>query len=169
MKRIITITLMTLIAVSITAQSSVDKLFNKYQGRDGFVSITINGNLLKFLAESDDSDDDFLKHADKFTTIRILVQEDDEMEIENFYDMVIDEVSKSGYEEMVSVKSADEDLKILVKADGKVFKEFLLIAGGDDNALIQIKGSMTFNDVKEMSTSFQDGKGISGISGIDIF
>ena len=164
-----TITLMMLIAVTITAQSSIDKLFNKYQGRDGFVTITINGNMLKFLAEVDDSDDDFIKHANKFTSIKILVQEDDEMEIENFYDMVIDEVNRSGYEEMVSVKSSDEDLKILVKADGRVFKEFLLIAGGDDNAIIQIKGNMTLDDVKEMGTSFKNGHGISGISDIDIF
>ena len=164
-----TITLMTLIAVTITAQSSIDKLFDKYQGKDGFVTLTINGNLLKYLAEVDESDDDLLKHANKFSTIRILVQEDDEMKIENFYDMVIDEVNRSGYEEMVTIKSSDEDLKILVKADGRLFKEFLLIAGGDDNAIIQIKGSMTLDDVKEMSTSFKDGHGIGAISNIDIF
>ena len=164
-----TIALMTLIAVTITAQSTIDKLFDKYQGKDGFVTVTVNGNMLKFLAEVDDSDDDFIKHANKFTSIKILVQEDDEMEIENFYDMVIDEVNRSGYEEMVSVKSSDEDLKILVKADGRVFKEFLLIAGGDDNAIIQIKGNMTLDDVKEMGTSFKNGHGISGISDIDIF
>lgn len=158
-----------MLAATVFAQSSIDKLFNKYQGKDGFVTITINGNLLKFLAEIDDSDDDFLKHANKFSSIRILVQEDADIETDNFYDMVINEVNRSGYEEMITIKSSDEDIKILVKADGKVFTEFLLIVGGDDNAIIQIKGNMTFDDVKEMSTSFKDGHGISGISNIGIF
>jgi hypothetical protein len=35
--------------------------------------------------------------------------------------------------------------------EGKVFREFLLIAGGEDNVIVQIKGNMTFNDAKKFS------------------
>lgn len=151
--------LMTLFILTASAQSSIDKLFDKYQGKDGFVTVTISGNLLKLLG-SDDDEDDFLKHANKFTSIRILAEDSEFESPENFYDLVINEVDKGGYEEMVVVNSSDTDLKILVRADGKVFKEFLLIAGGDSNAIIQIKGELTRNDVKEMSESVKDGKGI---------
>ena len=35
--------------------------------------------------------------------------------------------------------------------DGNKFTEFLLIAGGKDNALIQIKGSMTLDEAKKFA------------------
>lgn len=155
MKRIITPLLMLLFTVSLSAQSSIDRLFDKYQGKDGFVTVTVSGSFLKMMGNFDD-DDEFLKHSDKFSAIRILAQEDDFMEVDNFYDMVIDEIEKGGYEEMVRINSADSDVKIMVKADGDVFTEFLLVAGGDDNAIIQIKGRLTRKMVREMSESVDD-------------
>lgn len=147
--------------VSASGQSSIDRLFEKYAGKEGFVTVSINGNLLHLIAALDDEeDDDFMKHADKFTTIRILAQEDDFIDSENFYKQVIDEVNRSGYEELMTINSSDSDVKILVKSEGKVFKEFLLIAGGDENALIQIKGNLSYEDVKEMGESVKEGKGI---------
>jgi hypothetical protein len=38
-----------------------------------------------------------------------------------------------------------------VRTDGNKFKEFLLIAGGEDNAVIQVKGDLTLNDAKKLS------------------
>lgn len=146
---------MLLFTVSLSAQSSIDRLFDKYQGKDGFVTVTVSGSFLKMMGDFDD-DDEFLKHSDKFSAIRILAQEDDLMEVDNFYDMVIDEIEKGGYEEMVRINSADSDVKIMVKADGDVFTEFLLVAGGDDNAIIQIKGRLTREMVREMSESVDD-------------
>lgn len=167
MKRLLSIAVLALFTLAISAQSSIDRLFNKYQGNKGFTTVTVNGNLLKMFADADDEDDeDLMKFADKFTSIRILTQDDDEMDVENFYDMVIDEVNKGGYEEMVTINSGGDDVKIMIKAEGKVFKEFLLIAGGDENAIIQIKGNFTYDEVKEMSKSVENEKGIS-FSGLD--
>ncbi|MEE4116166.1 MAG: DUF4252 domain-containing protein [Marinilabiliaceae bacterium] len=167
MKRLLSIAVLALFTLALSAQSSIDRLFNKYQGQKGFTTVTVNGNLLKMFADNDDEDDeDLMKFADKFTSIRILAQEDDDIEVENFYDLVIDEVNKGGYEELVTINSEGDDVKIMIKADGKIFREFLLIAGGDENAIIQIKGSFTYNEVKEMSKSVENEKGIS-FSGLD--
>jgi len=167
MKRILLMTVLTTFILSASAQSAIDRLFEKYQGSKGFTTVIINGNMLKLIAalDDDDNDDEVMKHADKFTSIRILAQEDGTVTDDNFYDMVTGEVEKGGYEELVTVNSSETDLKILVKADGKVFREFLLITGGDDNAIIQIKGNMTFDEVKEMSESVKDDRGFK-ITGI---
>jgi hypothetical protein len=42
-------------------------------------------------------------------------------------------------------------MRMLVRSEGNKFREFLLIAGGRDNALIQIKGSMTFKEAQRFS------------------
>ncbi len=162
MKRIITPLVLLVFTISLSAQSSIDRLFDKYQGMDGFVTVTVSGNFLKLIGEFDD-DDEFFKNSDKIAVIRILAQEDDNMEVDNFYDLVMDELDKGGYEEMVRVNSSDSDVKIMVKAEGDIFTEFLVVAGGEDNAIIQIKGKLTEKIIKEMSESINDDNNIFGL------
>lgn len=133
-------------------QKSIDALFEKYAGKDGFTTVTINGNLLKLahIFDKDDNDNDMPADV---TEIRILSQEDDEMNVENFYNLVMKDIDLSNYEEFMRVKESDQDLRMLVRTDGDKFKEFLLITGGKDNAIIQIKGNMTYEEAKKFSSS----------------
>ncbi|MEA1886647.1 MAG: DUF4252 domain-containing protein [Bacteroidota bacterium] len=155
MKRILTPIVLMVFTISLSAQSSIDRLFERYQGVDGFVTVTVSGDFLRMVGEFD-NDDEFLRNTDNFTSIRILAQEDENMEVENFYDIVMEELEKGGYEEMIRVNSSDSDVKIMVKAEGKIFTEFLVVAGGDDNAIIQIKGRLTDKIIKEMSESINE-------------
>jgi hypothetical protein len=59
------------------------------------------------------------------------------------------------------VKKSDQDLRMLVRSEGNKFKEFLLIAGGTDNALIQVKGSMTYEDAKKFSKDAEKDHGMN--------
>jgi hypothetical protein len=70
------------------------------------------------------------------------------MKVDNFYNLVINDIDLKNYDEFMRVKKSDQDLRMLVRSEGNKFKEFLLIAGGDDNALIQIKGNMTYAEAK---------------------
>ncbi|MFO7853030.1 MAG: DUF4252 domain-containing protein [Bacteroidota bacterium] len=163
MKKILTLIVLMVCTISLSAQTSIDRLFERYQGVDGFVTVTVSGSFLKMIGEFDDDDDEFMKNAENFTSIRILAQEDENMEVENFYDIVMEELDKGGYEEMVRVNSSEADVKIMVKAQGKIFTEFLVVAGGDDNAIIQIKGRLTDKIIKEMSESINDDNATLGL------
>ena len=74
MKRLLLFTVLTITFTFVYGQKSIDALFEKYAGKDGFTTVTINGNLLK-LAKCFDNDDD---HDDNsipanITEIRILI------------------------------------------------------------------------------------------------
>jgi len=132
-------------------QKSVDKLFEKYSGSDGFTSVTFSGNLLKFCV-SDDDDKGHNPLPQKITEIRILAREDDNKEVMNFYENVMKEINQSDYEEFMRVKKSHQDMVMLVKAEGKRFRELLLVAGGDDdNVIIQIKGDMSVEEADKFS------------------
>jgi hypothetical protein len=141
-------------------QKSIDALFDKYSGKDGFTTVTINGSLLKlakcFGGDTGDKDD----HPASIDAIRILTQEDKTLKVGNFYDMVIKDIDLTAYEEFMRVKESDQDLRMLVRTDGNKFKEFLLIAGGEDNAVIQIKGDLTLNDAKKISEDARKNNGL---------
>jgi hypothetical protein len=155
--------LLIVLAISATAafpQKSIDALFEKYAGREGFTTVTINGNLFKLAACLGDTNDD-----DSFPSgaseIRILTQDDETLKVENFYDMVIKDIDLKNYEEFMRVKESDQDLRMLVRSEGNKFREFLLIAGGKDNALIQIKGNLSFDEAKKMSENLKKENGLN--------
>jgi len=152
MKRLLLISLLTISFTFVYGQKSIDALFEKYAGKEGFTTVTINGNLLK-LAKCFDNDADHDKNSisANITEIRILSQEKDDIRVENFYDMVIKDIKLDKYEEFMRVKESDQDLRMLVRTEGKRFKEFLLIAGGESNSIMQIKGDLTLDDAKKLS------------------
>jgi hypothetical protein len=150
MKRFLLIIVLTITASLAFSQKSIDDLFERYAGKDGFTTVTINGNLLKLARCLGDKDDEPLFPAN-ITEIRVLAQEDKSINVENFYNLVINDIDLKNYDEFMRVKKSDEDLRMLVRSEGNKFREFLLIAGGTDNALIQVKGSMTYEDAKKFS------------------
>jgi len=160
MKRLLLFIALTITANSVFSQKSIDRLFDKYAGKDGFVTVTLNGNLLKLLSCHDDDQNDTSLPAD-ITEIRILAQEDDNMNVENFYSQTIDGINLDNYEEFMRVKESGQEMRMLVRTEGRNFKEFLLIAGGEDNVLIQIKGNMTFGEAKKFSEDAKKNHGLN--------
>ena len=160
MKKLFVLIVLTIAAGLTYGQKSIDDLFEKYAGRDGFTTVTINGNLLK-LAHCFADKDDENSIPMHITEIRILAQEDKSMKVENFYKMVINDIDLKNYDEFMRVKKSDQDLRMLVRSEGNRFREFLLIAGGDDNALIQVKGNMTYEEAKKFSDDARKNNGSS--------
>jgi len=161
MKRLILLALILAIVIPGYGQRSVDELFDKYTGSEGFTSITISGDLIKLLRSLDDDEYDERCWPEDITTVRILAQDDDSMSEMNFYDMVERELDRRNYEEFMRVKQAHQEMVMLVRVEGKKFREFLVVAGGEDNALIQILGNMTVNEAKRFSENIKKDKGVN--------
>ncbi len=151
MKKIFGIIAAVLFSATLSGQKSIDDLFSKYGGKEGFTTVTINGGLLKLAAAFGGEEHDKSLPKD-ITLIRILSQDKEgDARVENFYDAVIKDIDLSKYEEFMRVKESGQEVRMLVRTEGNMFKEFLLISGGKDNALIQIKGSMTFDEAKKFA------------------
>jgi hypothetical protein len=162
MKKFALLSVLSLLITSLQAQKSIDELFKKYAGKDGFVTVSIDGDLLKMAASFDnDEDNSISKINGDITSIRVLAQEDDDMSVDNFYDAVIKDLDLSGYEEFMTVKNSDQDLKMMVRTEGTKFREFLLIAGGKDNAIVQIRGNLSRADARRLSEEAKNHKGFS--------
>jgi hypothetical protein len=165
MKRFWVFIVLTITATFAYGQKSIDDLFDRYAGKDGFTTVTINGNLLKWARHLGDNDEDN-SFPLNISEIRILAQEDKSISVENFYNMVIKDIDLKNYDEFMRVKNSGENLRMLVRSEGNRFKEFLLIAGGEDNALIQIKGNMTYEEAKKFSRDAEKNHGSDFFSNI---
>lgn len=152
MKRIIWIALFSVFTLNGFGQKAIDSIFSEYSGREGYVTVNVSGGLLKFAVMLDRQDEDLNNLASCITRIRILALEDSNGNDPGFYTRVMDQLDRSVYEELMDISSSGTRAKVLVKADGDTFSEFLMVVGGDDNALIHIKGKMTTEDIKRLSS-----------------
>jgi len=163
MKRFFLMSVLSIALSAIYAQKSIDALFDRFAGKEGFVTITLSGDLLKLACNLDD-DHDKKGLAGKITGIRILAQKDHDMKVPDFYDMVIKNININSYEEFLRVKESDQDLRMLVKTDGKRLREFLIVAGGEDNVLIQMKGDLSVEDAEKISSNVKREHGKNHLS-----
>jgi len=133
-------------------QNTADEFFEKYAGKEGFTTVSINGNLLKMATCQDDKEnlDPILTSIE---SIKIL-SADDETKCPDFYAEIMQDLPQKNYEELLTVKKSDQQVKILVNEKNGIIRELLLVAGGkDDNALIIIKGHIPLKKLSHLSKS----------------
>ncbi|MCI0522042.1 MAG: DUF4252 domain-containing protein [Bacteroidales bacterium] len=152
MKRMVLFCTAALFALALNAQKdALDDFFATYSGKDGYTSVIINGNLFGLLKNFDD-DPDLADLDEKITSVRIVSRESGYSGSEDsFMSELKGDIRRGGYEELMSIKDSDDDVLILVKSSGRSVRELLIIASGDSEAVIQIKGNLTREDVERLS------------------
>lgn len=134
-----------LVPLVLAAQKSpVDKLFEKYANQKGFTTVNISGKLLSFAGKVDAGNPETSKMLSGLSGIRILSVEDEALNKQlDFYK----ELESSGffrnndYESLMDVTEENEVVRFYAKdAGGGKISELLLVVGGNDNALISIRG-----------------------------
>ena len=156
MKRIIFLVLAVAIPVLMVAQNSaVEKLFDKYSGKEGVTTVSISPELFQIVKamdinEIDDADIPF----EKISSVKVLTIEDEEQwEGVNFYTEISKDLDVSKLQEVLTVNDGGEMVRIWMKVEKDEMSEFLLIVGGDDNVLVYITGNFNMNDMEELAES----------------
>jgi hypothetical protein len=139
--------------ITVYGQKSVDRLFDKYSDKNNFFTLHLSGNLLRFVVNSDNNDEESLPQ--EVTEIRLIALKDDEVKVPDFYNMVMKNLDTDGYEEFMRIKSIDQNTILLVRAQGKRFNELLMVAGGEHNVVIQIKGSFSVQEARKFSSNIK--------------
>lgn len=169
MKKIIISLLLVALAGTISAQSAIDRIFDKYAGQDGYTTVVINSFMFKFLSNIETSDPEYesFKSATKgIESIRILTQ--DGKGSRAFGKELLQILPRDEYEELMVVKESDEEVVFLVKEEGDKIVEFLLIVSGngDEDALIAITGIIDLESIASL-TSGMDLPAMENLEGLD--
>lgn len=166
MKRTILMSVVFLLGMlAFGQQSAVDKVFDKYSGKEGYTTVYISSfmfNLLNSLEVDDPEYNEFKKATSGIKSIKILTQ--DGGNSESFGKELLAMLPKSEYQEMMKVKDQDEEVLFLAKESGGRISEFLLIvSGGSDDVLIAITGDI---DLESLS-SIASGLDLPGMENLD--
>ena len=156
MKRVFLIVLVIAFPAFLMAQNSaVDKLFNKYKGKDGVTTVQISPELFQIVKAMDIEEiDEHNIPFDKIASVKILTIEDEEgWDGVNFYKEIQKDLDVSDFAEVLTVHDGGETVRMWMKAEKSKVSEFLLIVGGDDNVLIYITGDFNMNDLEGLAES----------------
>lgn len=169
-KRILVLTILIIVSLSTFAQKDpVDRLFEKYGGKEGFTTVYISGKMFSMMSDMQTADEELKETVSNIESIKILAVEDDSLVDPNlnFYEEVIEDLTLDEYEELMVVKEKDQDVKFLVKERNDEIIELLLLVGGKgNNAMISIRGIINLKNISKISKSI-NAAGIENLEEID--
>lgn len=148
----------------VSAQSSSDKLFEKYSGQEGFTTVHISQELFDLFAdmelegEGDEEIEEVQEMMSQLKYIRILMyeaEEGDEAELDEFR-KEIKKFDLQGFSELMVVKEKGEEVRFMAKKDGKLINELLLIINEENEAgFISINGNIDMKTVSKLSKTMK--------------
>jgi hypothetical protein len=156
------------LTVIIQAQTNpIDEMFSKYSEKDGFAVVTISSKMFSMFANLDNENKDADDIMQRLKSIRILSVEDSLLNQNlNFYSELSKKLDMSVYEELMVIKEGKDITKFLIRQNGNVISELLVITGGPaGNSLISIKGDLNLKNISDLSknTGIQELKNLEKI------
>jgi hypothetical protein len=134
--------------------SAVDKVFDKYSGKEGYTTVHISSfmfNMLNSLETDDPEFDEFKKATAGIQSIKILTQDGGDSEA--FGAELLKMLPRSEYQEMMVVKDQDEDVLFLAREEnGKITEFLLIVSGGGEDALIAIQGDIDLESISSIAS-----------------
>lgn len=153
MKKFIMFTLLSVMTVTLTGQRSpVDDLFEKYNGREGFTSVYISSKMFSLLSRIDSEDQDFQNLVNRIKGIRILtIDSAKNVSGINLSSELLKKLNTSGYEELMTVKEENEEVRFMIREIGGKIAELVMITGGEGSSVVSISGDLDLKTIADLS------------------
>ncbi len=140
MKNVITLILVSIISISpMWGQlDAINQFFEDHRADEDFTQINISPKMFEMFASMDtetEIDSETLEMVKSLTGLKILTTEKTPRK---FYTDFLAKVETTSYEELMTIRDGDSDVKFLVKDSdgGNIVNELLLLVGGDEDFVL---------------------------------
>lgn len=139
-------------------EDAIVKYFSKYVEQEEFTSIFISRRMIDMLTRNkrDNENPKMRETLKKLGGLRMLSA--DSVNGQQLYQEIFGKLNQESYEELMSVRESDGDVKFLIKeAEGEKISELLMLVGGDDSFfMLSIIGiSLDLDSVMDIAEDFQ--------------
>lgn len=168
MKRIIVaVVIVTATSVEAFAQNdAISRFFNKYSNDTSFTQVNVSSKMFSLFTdmESDDPEDkEVLNAISKLKGLRILGKQHSS-NARALYKEAFSMIPAKDYEELMSVRDKDKDMKFLIKENGGKISELLMIMGGNEEFMIlSLFGEIDLKQVSRIGSKMK----VSGLENLD--
>ncbi len=145
------IALMMVAVNAVFAQDAISKFFTKYQSDESFSQVTVSSkmfNLFTNMEVESKEDQEVLNAISKLKGLRILAKENTS-DARALYKEAFALIPTKEFEELMSVRDKDKDMKFYIKESGGKISELVMIMGGaNDFMVMSLFGEI---DLKQVS------------------
>ncbi len=155
MKRGLIIIGMFLLSIGLMAQGKViNKYFDKLENDENFTKVSVSQKMFSMFTELEagsDAEQEFMQAVSKLKGLKVIMADSVANSAEMYKEAVAD-VNKSGYEELMSVKDADENMLFsIIEKDG-IISELLMVAGGKKSfVMLSLWGEIDLKNISKIA------------------
>ena len=138
MKKLIVAGALLIVMNGAFAQDAISKFFSKYQTDESFSAVTVSSKMFGLFTnmEADTPEDkEILEAISKLKGLKILAKEDART-ARALYKEAFTLIPVKEYEELMSVRTDDKDMKFFIKETGGKISELLMVVGGNEQFMV---------------------------------
>lgn len=146
MKRLAIILIMGIMAFGAKAQNdAISKYFAKYeQDKEKFGAVSFSGKMFAMINSievEDEEDKALVESLGKIKGVKALFSNNQEVDGKKMYAEAMDAIKGKDFEELMSVRDDDKDIKFYIKEKGNKIDELFMVMGGiREFAMVSIVG-----------------------------
>lgn len=152
MKQIIMLLSLFLVLQTATAQNNaINKYFQKYEDNDAFTSVYISEYMFSLFADidaEDPEDKEVLEILNGLESLQVLTTENNP---KKHFEEALGLIDQKEYKVLMKVKDKGANVRFLIKKEGNMVKELLLLVEGDEFVLLSIVGNVNLNKISKLA------------------
>jgi len=168
MKKIVAVAVVMMVASGAFAQDAISKFFSKYQSDESFNQVNISSKMFGLITNMEietPEDKEIVEAISKLKGLKILAK-DNARNSRELYKEAFAMIPKD-YEELMTIRDKDKDMKFLIKESGGKISELLMVMGGNEEFMVMsLFGEIDLKQVSRIGKKL-DVKGLENLHGID--
>lgn len=160
MKKYVIIGVLAVLSSSLFAQGElINQYLNKYETNEDFVKVSINSKMFSLFTEMESESEDeqaFLEAVSKLKGLKVLASDSIPEGSARIFKKASNDVEEAGYEELMTVKDAEENIKFSIKEKKGIIEELLMIVGGNQKFIfLSLYGEIDLKSVSKLASSMR--------------
>jgi hypothetical protein len=170
MKKLALVLLTVCIGFSASAQNDVvTKLFNNYYDDENFTKISVSSKMFELFTNiepGDENEEEIIEAISKLKGLKVIAA-DSIGNSKKLYNDAVNKISKDGYDELMEVKDAQEDMKFMIKEKDGIIDELVMVVGGNKSFFVMsLYGEIDLKKISKLSKSMNI-KGMEHLKQLD--
>lgn len=148
---------MVITAAAFAQDNAIAKFFTKYQDDETFSQVTISSKMFSLIADMDiqnAEDKEIVDAIAKLKGLRILGK-DDTRDGRTLYKEALSLLPAKDYEELMSIRDDDKDMKFFIRAGsgaGKIAELVMVMGGLDDFMVLTLFGDIDLKQIGKIGS-----------------
>ena len=144
-------------AISGYAQNNVIiDLFDQYYDDENFTKVSVSSKMFELFTEiepGDKDEEEILRAISKLKGLKILAA-DSIGNSRKMFDDAVNKISSKGYEELMEVKDAEEDMNFMIMDKDGTITELVMVVGGKKQfVILSLYGEIDLKSISKLSKS----------------